>query len=723
MGVYAVISLINAIVSSILGPFVYFKNRKQILNKLFAFFCLTIAIWSYSYFFWQISTTQEVALFWCRALMTGAIFISVVYCHFILALIKKIKEYKKYLIFGYLIFICFFLVNFTSLFVKSVTPKLNFLFWPNPGILYHPFLLFWLFYAFFSIYLLIKELSIITGVFRTQIKYILIGTIIGYLGGITNYFLWYDIPILPVGNWSTTFYLAIVAYAIVRYRLMDIHLVLGRGAIYLFSFTTVIALVFVLMFLNNQLAQPLSFNIVGPLIIILSILSFQFLFRFFEKLASKYFYYTFYSYQRVLTDLGKRLIQFLDLDTLTSLITNTLINTMKLDKTVILLRESETGNYQIKKNIGFREENGISLSKDNFLTLYLEKTQKPIVAEELSLIIRDIKDKKEKEKLENLQSNLKKIEAALCLPLFIEEKIIGMIVLGNKLSGQSYSVQDIELLTVLSNQASIAFQNAKLYSEVKGFSQKLEKEVQKATKELREAYEKLKKLDKAKTEFISIASHQLRTPLAVVKGYISMILEKSYGELPKEIERPLKNISISNERLIKLVNDLLSVTRIETGKIKMSIEKSSIEEIINSVIEELKNEAEEKGIYLKFEKPEKTLPKIPIDQDKIRQVILNIVDNAIKYTEKGGITIKLQVTNAKLQMSVRDTGAGLSKYELSKIFESFSRGAAGTTFYAEGVGLGLYVARKFVEMHNGKIWAESKGKGKGSDFYIELPIK
>jgi signal transduction histidine kinase len=241
--------------------------------------------------------------------------------------------------------------------------------------------------------------------------------------------------------------------------------------------------------------------------------------------------------------------------------------------------------------------------------------------------------------------------------------------------------------------------------------------------ELQEAYEELKKLDKAKSEFISIASHQLRTPLTAIKGYISMMREKIYGEPPEKMERPLENIYLSNERLIKLVNDLLNVSRIEAGRMEMNWEKLSIEEIINSVVEELKNVVKEKNIYLKWEKPEKPLPKVLIDKEKMRQVIMNVVDNAIRYTEKGGVEIKLKTKNEKLKIEVSDTGEGLTKYELSKMFESFSRGAAGTRLYTEGVGLGLYVAKKFVEMHNGKIWTESKGKGKGSTFYIELPIK
>ncbi len=253
------------------------------------------------------------------------------------------------------------------------------------------------------------------------------------------------------------------------------------------------------------------------------------------------------------------------------------------------------------------------------------------------------------------------------------------------------------------------------------FAQSIFKE-RETTKKLTDAYEELRKLDRAKSEFMSIASHQLRTPLTAIKGYISMMLEKSYGKPPETMEKPLANIYASNERLIKLVNDLLNVSRIESGKMEMKLEKLSLEEIISSIIEELKNVVKEKNIYLKFEKPEKPLPKVLVDKDKIRQVILNIIDNAIRYTNKGGITIKLKIENLKLKIIISDTGEGMTKEEMAHLFESFSRGTAGTRFWTEGAGLGLYVVKRFIEMHKGRIWAESRGKNKGSTFYIELSI-
>ena len=245
----------------------------------------------------------------------------------------------------------------------------------------------------------------------------------------------------------------------------------------------------------------------------------------------------------------------------------------------------------------------------------------------------------------------------------------------------------------------------------------------KATQQLQAAYEDLKRLDRAKSEFISIASHQLRTPLAVIKGFISMVAGGTYGQIPRKAKKRMEDVYQSNERLIKLVDDLLSVSRIEAGKMELKPKRVSLEDIISSIVNELKPEAEEKALYLKWQKPKKPLPKISVDEDKVRQALFNVIDNAIRYTEEGGVTIELTSHNSSLLTKVSDTGVGLTKKELTYLFESFSRGKAGAQFWPEGIGLGLYITRRFLEMHNGKIWAESKGKGKGSTFFIELPVK
>jgi len=235
--------------------------------------------------------------------------------------------------------------------------------------------------------------------------------------------------------------------------------------------------------------------------------------------------------------------------------------------------------------------------------------------------------------------------------------------------------------------------------------------------------QEIEKIDKAKSEFISIASHQLRTPLTAVKGYISMLLEGTYGQLSEKQAKSLENVYQSNERLMRLVNDLLNLSRLDAGKIEFSPEPISLKEMISDIVEELKINAEKKGLYMKMVKPPEQLPKIMADQDKLRQVILNIVDNAIKYTKEGGITLELKKVGEEEEIKISDTGEGMDKGELNSLFQMFSRATAGTQLHAEGAGLGLYVARQFIEMHGGKIWAESPGKGRGSAFYIQLPIR
>jgi signal transduction histidine kinase len=238
---------------------------------------------------------------------------------------------------------------------------------------------------------------------------------------------------------------------------------------------------------------------------------------------------------------------------------------------------------------------------------------------------------------------------------------------------------------------------------------------------LEATYKKLEKLDKAKSEFISITSHQLRTPLTAIKGYISMIIDGTYGELREEAKRPMENVYRSNERLIKLVNQLLNLSKLEAGKIQFEPKPCSLEKIVSEVIDELKINAEKKGLSLRMEKTE-DLPETLIDEDKLRQVLLNLLDNAIKYTQRGGVVIELKKRYNYQEIRISDTGEGMTGEEIKDLFQSFSRASAGTQLHIEGAGIGLYIAKKFIEMHQGKIWAESPGKGKGSTFYIQLPM-
>ncbi|MDP2641563.1 MAG: ATP-binding protein [Candidatus Yanofskybacteria bacterium] len=245
---------------------------------------------------------------------------------------------------------------------------------------------------------------------------------------------------------------------------------------------------------------------------------------------------------------------------------------------------------------------------------------------------------------------------------------------------------------------------------------------------LQKAYEELKRLDKAKSEFVSIASHQLRTPLTAIKGYISMIREGVYKNNPQKQDQAMESVYASNERLIRLVNDLLSLSRLESGKIEIQREEVSIEKLVQDTLNEISIKAKEKGIELHIEMPEEKLPSFFADGPKVRNALLNIIDNAIRYTEKGSATVKILPIYQgnridKVQIQVQDTGEGMEQEELQGLFESFRRGKTGQQTWTEGAGLGLYIAKRFLELQGGRVWAESPGKGKGSTFTIELPLQ
>lgn len=252
--------------------------------------------------------------------------------------------------------------------------------------------------------------------------------------------------------------------------------------------------------------------------------------------------------------------------------------------------------------------------------------------------------------------------------------------------------------------------------------QKLANSLAKVNSHLNVANERLQELDRQKTEFVSIASHQLRTPLTAIKGYSSMMLEGSYGKLTEKMKKPIENIFESSQRLVTIIEDFLNITRIELGRMKYDFTEVNFREVAEQVTKELTPNAERKGLKLSFSVEEGEY-MVHADQGKITQVISNIIDNAIKYTPSGTIVVSVSDGDGKVRVQVTDSGVGIPKETLPKLFDKFVRADDAGKVNFSGTGLGLYVAKQMVEAHKGKIWAESAGKGKGTSLIVELPAK
>ncbi len=241
--------------------------------------------------------------------------------------------------------------------------------------------------------------------------------------------------------------------------------------------------------------------------------------------------------------------------------------------------------------------------------------------------------------------------------------------------------------------------------------------------ELEIANAQLRKLDEAKSEFISIASHQLRTPLTTSKGFLSLISEGNYGVIPEELKHPLDRISNANNRLLHLVEDLLNISRIESGRMVFEFKNEKIENILKEIVDSFELSAKEKDLKLSLELPKKSLPLVSIDRGKIFEAVSNLVDNSLKYTKAGSVIVSAKLQAKAVRITVSDTGIGIPKEDLGNIFGKFSRGSNQKRLTSTGTGLGLYFGKKVVEANHGKMWVESDGEGKGSRFIIEIPVE
>lgn len=231
-----------------------------------------------------------------------------------------------------------------------------------------------------------------------------------------------------------------------------------------------------------------------------------------------------------------------------------------------------------------------------------------------------------------------------------------------------------------------------------------------------------KSIDKMKSEFISIAAHQLRTPLSAIKWAIRLVLDEEMGKLNDMQIKTLQKGYQSNERIIKLVNDMLDVSHIEEGRFGYSFEKGSIEDVLKSVLDNIENKVKTKQIDLVIEKPNK-IPLIDLDKEKLSLLIQNLLENAVTYSpENGKIEINIKVKKEDIELKVKDNGVGIPKSDQDKLFTKFFRASNVVRMQTDGSGLGLFIAKNVVEMHGGSITCKSE-EGKGTEFTINLPIK
>lgn len=288
-------------------------------------------------------------------------------------------------------------------------------------------------------------------------------------------------------------------------------------------------------------------------------------------------------------------------------------------------------------------------------------------------------------------------------PLLANEDKLGMLMIGLNRNERQLNEFERKAIPMVVNMVSLAISKANVYHQLK------------------EANFRLQELDTQKTEFLSIAAHQLRTPLTIFKGYLELLDDGAYGKMPKESGKVISDLNENNEHLIKLVDEFLDITRIEQGRTKYDFKVGNIRAVLGEAIKQLAEKAEEKSCKINYHRGA-VLPTVVMDSEKMYHVIYNFIDNAIKYGQESDIEVTAQAQDDGVAVRIKDKGLGFGKTDEVNFFQKLYRGENVKGVNVTGTGLGLFVCRKFVEAHGGRVWAISSGIGKGSEFGFWIPL-
>jgi signal transduction histidine kinase len=687
-------AILTAVTTFLLALFVYLRNPKSKLYRLFTVYTLSISAWSLPYAFMAYVPTEQLALILGHTFHFGVTFISVFFLHFVFVLLNvdenKIKRIMKPL---YLVAVIFTVLVPTKWHVSGVTPKFGLNYFVNPGPAYFSYVVFWIGCVIYGMYKLFEGYLTSTGARRNQLKYLFFGSFIGYILGPANFLLVFDIkyPFYPFGTYGVPIYAAITAYAIIRYRLLDIKVAITRAGIFVIVYTLVLGVPLGL----TGWGKPWLLGLFGPnwywapiiLAIILATVG-PFLYLFLQRRAEDILLRDQRRYQRALRELSKTMTRIRDLDKLLRMIVLTVVDTVKVAYAGIYLKEEEYKSYGLKHCYPKKEQSHfqefIPLDSPLIKTLYQQK--RPLIHEEIS-------------SLPNLS-----LDSGLVIPCFMEDELLGFLIMGAKPENQIYTSDDMLVFETLSYSTSLAIENCRFWKEI----------------EDRQRKARLQEID----NYSYSLAHEIDNPMQVILGEAGF-LKKFFLEeisLPeekqKEAQEMLDFILEAAQRVSAMVKAIREFGQKTSGKFK----PLNIADVAESFARLYYPQFKDKNVIF-----EKTLDlKAPVfvlgEKPELMQVLVILANNSIhamKYSQEKRISLKIEQPNSLLvRISFTDTGCGIKKELLPIIFSPFTTTKASS----EGTGMGLYNAKKIIDRHKGKIWAESEGENMGATFFIELPI-
>ncbi len=692
---YLIILIVNILSTFSLGFFTYLKNKDL---KHFLAFNLAITFYSSFQLLWVVSNNYKTVLMASYIVMAGITLLPYTYSIFCHELAKIKPKFIPNLLNLLFLFI-FIILSFTPLIIKDVKPILSFTFWPRAGLLFPLYLGYFVINVFWGHYILLKYL-----VRDKRIIYILIGTFLGFLGGATNFFLFYSIAVPPVANILISVYMPLVSYAIVKHDLLDISVVIKRSvatAIIFFLIIASFSIAFLTLNFNNK-ALVLALTLLGLFWAFATYPTVRFLIT----TRARKFLKGWYAPEDVLNSISNKVEKEKSKRKIFTIIGKEIFSSLESENiTLLVARKNNTQKvtHYLVLDLGLHELGQIDLP--NVVFEYLIKV--PEIINYKKLITKITKDLKS----EILETDLTKFSEFIpllgnrsyLLPFNSPEILEGIIVVNEKSEGKPFKDKDLTLFNLIVKQINNLLYKLTPY-------EKIEQEFQKNKEKLYEAQVQLVRAEKITglARIIQNSNHEIRTPIHIINMAATNISKEVHPEV-EEIQRFIHTVTSQTARALSVIENSLDLAA------NKSISKNKLN--LNTIIEEsLKLLSKD---YPKINTNLQQIPDIMGIKSDLISVVINLINNAKKAMDKNGeisITTNYQKDLKQIILEISDTGCGIPPENLEKIWEPYF-----TTDATYGHGLGLSIVHQIIQNHNAQIQVESQ-INKGTTFIIKFPM-
>lgn len=709
------LSLIVAINIS-LGLIIFLRNTSSSVNRLFLVLAISTSAWVASSYLTDHAALDQ-RLLWGKLAFAFPVVATLCLALLSRSFPMRVTKSKKELWLIYGLAALAILISLSDLVVKGIHIREDGGTDLTPGILYFGFILLELSLFSYALRNYVWGRKKFNRQQKSQASLVATGFMLTFIWALLCNVL---LPLVDFGAASklgpagTVIFVSFTAYAIVRHKLFNIKLIIARSMAYVLLIATCIGIYTLIVFLAAKWVvneDSVIANQIIPIVVALFIAATAPYFkRLFDRVTNKFFYRDAYDPQIFLDELNRTLVGNIEIGILLRHTATVIEQNLKAE-CHIYVKETETTPSRIMGTTKMELKAGVfKLICDELATIQA----KTVATDTLEDHYTDLR--------KALEDNNIAIVSSLITSYAANKEATAYLLLSPKKSGNAYSKQDLRIINIITDELLIAIQNALRFEEIQSFNITLQNRINDATAKLKRSNEKLKEMDETKDEFISMASHQLRTPLTSVKGYLSMVLDGDAGKVTDTQQQLLNQAYVSSQRMVYLIADLLNVSRLKTGKFVIDAAPTNLADMVESEIAQLTQVAKSRKLTLSFNKPE-NFPELMLDETKTRQVVMNFVDNAIYYTPSGGkIKIELQTDRSSVYFMVKDNGLGVPKAEQAHMFTKFYRAKNAQKARPDGTGLGLFMAKKVITDQGGTILFEStENKGSTFGFKFDLP--